>query len=598
MADVGAPDHKVAEPPAWSVPALLVAAVLLLVHGVLVWTMRAPGYTMGVDPDRYLLLARALRAFSYVELWTDGTPVHAMYPPGYPALLALIGAVGPAQADLAVAANVVLSMLGLGCVAVLAGRISPWVAVAVLVACVANTTMLWPASRVLSETLFTSLSMLGLVLLTARDRRPQWVVLGGAVAVAAALTRSIGMALVLAVLAEWLLARRWRAMGIFAIAAALTVGGWFLWTVQAPRLVAGYSYLADATLVRPETGQQTRVAANTAAVTPSSSIPAKPTPEQRVIAPAPLLLRTLLGRVRANVPFYLTRVIPAALYQPTISGTIVDNAIGLLILLVAGGAGLLALSASYRLLILYVVAYAGVLAMWPYAEGRFLAPILPLIVFVVFAGIHAAGVRFAAARGSWLCIGAIASLLGVNAFLSALARIDAETSCGDRGDILVSPDCVYPPLSDFWAAIRAADRVAPRGAPFFSPRAPTVYFMTGRRTIQQAEALTIRDPDAFLDLLRSRQVGAVILGRVQIGYWRVAPMMEARCNAFELIEAFGERTFVMRLATRPTPETRKAACDAIHQWASGDWYEDVGRTFGRRLQPPSAPRPVTPAAPR
>ena len=79
------------------------AGVLLTVHAILAWMHRVPGLTTEHDDAWYLVLARALRQFSYAELPIVGTPPHAMYPPGYPALLALFGATGPESVSLAVA---------------------------------------------------------------------------------------------------------------------------------------------------------------------------------------------------------------------------------------------------------------------------------------------------------------------------------------------------------------------------------------------------------------------------------------------------------------------------------------------------------------
>src|SRR6185369_15337826 len=62
---------------------------LLVLHVVLAWLTRAVAIGTGNDDATYVLLARSVRHFEYVDRHLVTMPVHAQYPPGYPAILAL-----------------------------------------------------------------------------------------------------------------------------------------------------------------------------------------------------------------------------------------------------------------------------------------------------------------------------------------------------------------------------------------------------------------------------------------------------------------------------------------------------------------------------
>ena len=546
--------------------AVVVAVLALLaLHAALAWAMRVPGLTLGGDDAAYLALARALRALSYTELWTQGTPVHAMYPPGYPALLAALGAVGPEGVERAVAANIALSVLALGGAALLAARITPWLAVPLLLVCAPNPMLVGIAGRVFSEPLFTALVVGALVLLTASTRRPYAPVVAGALVLAGALTRSIGVALLLAVLIEWGLARRWRSVAVLSACAGLLVGSWFLWTARAPRLSAGSSYVADAMY----DASAPRVAIGQGAAKPSAA-------SRFPLAPV------LAKRIVTNVPNYLARTIPAALQQPTRAGTLVDNVLGLALLLIAGACGVVSLARRQRLLLLSLATYFGVLLCWPYNTTRFVAPVLPLVVLVALAGLRWLGARLGSSRVAWGVIWAVSGVLALSAMQSHRHRLAALSSCERRGDAIITPGCATAVQRDYFAAIAAADSLAPDSSPILTAKEATAFVRSGRRTVRQSEALERTDPDAFVRFLRARGVQVIVLSRVHYAQWGLAPMLQARCHEFDALATYGAHTALLRLppeqARRPTSNRLGDACGTVRAWATGDWDAEVNRT--------------------
>jgi hypothetical protein len=72
---------------------VVVGLVLLaaLAHMALAWASRNPGFMTGQDDAQYLLLGQSIRGGGYHELFRVDRPVHALYPPGYAAMLAVWG---------------------------------------------------------------------------------------------------------------------------------------------------------------------------------------------------------------------------------------------------------------------------------------------------------------------------------------------------------------------------------------------------------------------------------------------------------------------------------------------------------------------------
>ena len=66
-----------------------VVAALLVLHAALAWSGREIAVLTAQDDVRYMLLGTSLRGLSYRDLFLVGTPPHNVYPPGYPAFLAV-----------------------------------------------------------------------------------------------------------------------------------------------------------------------------------------------------------------------------------------------------------------------------------------------------------------------------------------------------------------------------------------------------------------------------------------------------------------------------------------------------------------------------
>ncbi len=533
-------------PPRWSASALAAAALALSLHAWLAWTERIPMISTAGDDAVLLSLASALRDGTYRELWSVGTPTHAMYPPVYPLLLAMIGATGIEELPRVIGLNIFASVVALALTAVLAGRIAPWLGVATLMVLAPNPSLVHAAGYSMTEPVFTALVLATLVALPVGGRSDRRLVLAGACAIGASLTRSIGVALIAALLIEWMLERRWRAVALLGAASALTVGSWLVWTVRAPRLAAGSSYIADAMYAS-------------------------------TVAPPPLGM-LLAERVVRNVPAYLTRAVPVVLEQPAVPGTPIDNLLGLALTLALGTAGTLWLVRRQRVGVLFLAAYAAVMALWPYWFPRLLVPLLPLLVLLLLAGGWSLGARAGHRQRGAIVTAAVALLLTIITVPPMRARHRETTSCDRSVDARRSLWCVSDKQRDFFATVDEVARLAPATTPLLAAKAPTVFVLSGRQLVRQEDALLQRDPDRFIAWLREQKVETVLLSHMDGQQVKLRPMLEARCRSFELIRSFPTHAAALRLlpADALTPSAESvAACEAISRWARIDWMAEV-----------------------
>lgn len=517
------------ETPRW---AWLAAAGLLLVHATCGWLARTPGVTHSNDDALYVLLGDQLRHLSYRETFHVGAPFHGQYPPGWPALLALVSAVSGDRLEAAFVLVMLLSTAGLALFFDAARRLVPApLALAGLAGAAVNTLVVNYAGRVMSEAAYlfwTSLALWSVVGVTRSGRKP-W--LTGAAAIAATLTRMIGVTLVGGVILDWLLERRWRRAAVLAAAAGTFVGAWLVWSALAPEPVAGRSYVADAALVATD-------------------------------APGPGPVRRLQSAA-ARAAELVTMTIPRVIAFPKVEGTVVDNLAWLILLVVGGGVGLGWLWVRWRPLVLYLLAYTTLLCFWPWAPRRFWIPVQPFILLAVLTG-------------TWVLVGRVwrrgALVVPLVVLLIVLAEAVPGTAANvarglrcDRSDPWNSAACYDPDQRAFFAAARYARDSLPAGAIYLVEREAAFGYHTGRRVVHAERVLAVPDT-LFETALAERGIEYVLLGRltdVEVG--RLSRKLLATCERFEVRASFPPHTLLLRLKRAAEP-AEPNACEAVQRY--------------------------------
>ena len=504
-----------------------VAITLLITHATLAWLGRIPAVTPAANDDAlYLLLAKSLRAFQYVDQHVVGSPGHAQYPPAYPASLALAGLVFGSSLDAAQAVTILFSTLALLLIFDLARRFAgPVVAVFTLAPLVFNKLFLTYAGRVSTEPPYLAFSVAALWVLTCLPESKKQYFIAGALAILAAMTRSIGVSLVGAVILLWLLQRKFRPALVMTAVSAVTVGGWLYWTTIAPLQFTERSYAA--------------VATSTA---------------QHFSGPVGLVVtRTInFGKV------YLAKSFAAGLTVPTIENNWVDNGFWLAMFLCFGAIGFWAIRRRAPAIPLYFLAYCGVLLLYPYKMTRFAVPVEPLLLMATMVGIVVALKRWP--RPALLLMALISAAIVSNTAPAGWRMARALRDC-DRSQALVSSECFAEDRLAFFEATRFARATLPPDAAVLTIKEATFYYYTGHRVLHPDLAMQKGKGDV-LGFIRNKGIEYVLVTPF-VGGAEIIPDLIPQCERVELLKDFGHRTILLRIHDSMQGVERNA-CSNLH----------------------------------
>jgi hypothetical protein len=321
------------------------------------------------DDAVYVILGKAIatgEGYRYIHL--PGEPSATLYPPLWPTLLSFVWRMSPEFPE-NVRVMKLLNPLLLGVAAVGAtllatrlARIRPWLAALVALACIAITPTLMVSSGLMSEPLGTSLAVFALLAttVTVMQGRTRDAVIAGLLVALGVLARSVSVVLV-AGLAVGLLWKPGRRASAVSLAIALPpIIAWFLWSAvhagDVPSAISGSygpytTWLFDA--YRAEPGLALEVARKNITT----------------------IVRELGIVIFGGAPSFLRAGGVFALAALAVTG------------IAMGGRRILPLATT-------LVAYAGLVAVWPYSPGRFVWAFLPIAAVAVLAGITALGRRY------------------------------------------------------------------------------------------------------------------------------------------------------------------------------------------------------------
>lgn len=500
-----------------------------------------------------MVLARALRHFSYREVYAPDAPFHVLYPPGYPAFLAGLTTVVGESFDVAALASVLFGVGTLALTFLIVRRVwSAWGATVVVGLLALNPFLVDVNSRPVSEPLFMLLSMAALYLALEPTRRND---VGAIVAATAAtLVRGVGVPLLAGLGIYWLLQRRFRAAFLLAAVAGAAAGPWYVWTMVAPQKYVGASYAADFAQGDLQ-GQE-------------GPFHADPGPRR---APPPLLLRAVT-RIGRNGQMYAVSETPRQLGTPAIPGTPLDNLVFGSVMGVGLLVGLAVCWKRWNLGVLYAVAFGALLLVWPWVAGRFLIPLLPVLVALLVVGAATLGRRLWS-RGEWVAVGAVAAVLLTGSAGRLVPLVKAGARC-DRTDPLPrSPSCVDDRVGRLMDVVAYVRDSLPPEARLFTSQPHLVYLYSGRQAVQR-EPVATYDGEAFLDYLRRAGVEYLILSGVHpLDARKMPDLLEQVCGSFTVIRAYPPYNYLLRLeAPGSAPEPN--ACEAATRHAQA--MRDVG----------------------
>ena len=354
--------------------------VLLLAGALYVFAMRPATFGSYHDDSIFVTTAKALATGQgYRVISLPGEPIQAKSPPFHPFLLSLIWRAAPGFPEnifwmmlLSVAATI--CFLGLVWRYIASrGYGTMWQALISVTLVAMNWRTVVLAGGVYSEMIYAALSVGALYLAEQYEERQKSWVLGlstGAVVGLAFLTRSAGIAALLAVGVYYVVRRFKRGVFPVAIASAIVLG-WLVWgsmhTARADDVNAGVYESYFSTFSHVIDREQA------------------PGLAERLGVVATVAGTNAVGLILTSVPLVCLGLNYSAVIDSRIGFPLVAGAV---LLLIAMGF-LRQIRRRFRLMHAYVLAYLALHLFWPYsAYDRFLMPVLPFLMlwFVVEVG--------------------------------------------------------------------------------------------------------------------------------------------------------------------------------------------------------------------
>jgi len=500
--------------------------LLLLLHASIVWLLRAPAVATANDDAIYLMLARSLRHFAYLDAHVVGSPVHSLYPPAYPAVLALFGGTLGPNIDGPLAVTLLLSLLTLGLVFDLARRIMPPNWCLILLALLAvNPRLIDFAGQVRTEVPYAAFTVAAVWFLTVRGHTRGGLIAGAACAIIAALTRSIGITILAAVGMVWLQERRWKPLGWLIAASAGTVGSWILWNVLAPDQFASRSYAVSVTKA------------------PTGDI------EQ------PWML--VFHRLERFLQTY-SRSLPANLGAPSLDISWLDNAAWLLLLGLLLGVGLWAAWKKAPTVTAYTASYFLFLGFWPTKLSRFIIPIVPFVLLVAVWGAWTLS-QYWKPRVVAGISGVAAILLFGGAVSKAYARYEVSLTCVPRTAVTQS-GCFSPEQRSFFELMDYVKRELPESAAVVTTKEATFGYYTGRKVLHPDLAIQ-KYEIGLLHRLSAHGIDYLVVSPIHPT--PLPKVLLPRCRDLEVVQSFPERTALLRIRSVVSSPEDPRACAVI-----------------------------------
>lgn len=497
---------------------LVIGATALAVG--LGWLGRAQ--EIGVDEATHLALAKSIASGHYRDEFLVGRPVHAKYPPLMSLWLVVIRFVTGSSLDAVRAVNLVLHALSATIIGDSLRRLGwPRLGVAALAVIALNPSLLDLAGTIRSETLYITLTSVALW----SSLQHEWgAVRHGIVTIAAAgaafLTRSAGIAIVAAVAIVGARRHRFFVLGM-ALAMITIVATWFLFSFGlGGDGGGGASYAFDLSRIASTPVTAIRhagaVMLEYAIRTPFTQfgLPNLPTKLDTMVAGIGIPAFAVLGMIR------IARTWPIA---------VVNLVLGL-----------------------------GVLLVWPWIDGRFLAPLVPSLVAMMLIGIADGSRRWAGVRAEWVAV-ATAIVFVLSAVGTGVRTAKIGLSCRQEAASLVDPRCNHTETRAIAPASRFVRDSVPRDAVIATPKNALVYHISGHETVRYYT----RAADGQLAFLAPQSgVDYLIVATIGVGFGRqVLAELASACGSLRVVREFPLETIL--LARRLAGDGPESACTTV-----------------------------------
>jgi hypothetical protein len=514
---------------------LALVLALIGVHLFLGWVLRSPGISWHEDDARYINLGRELLLGGYAERWYVGAPTHALYPPGFPALLALAN-VTFGDSERVYTALVLMCSAASIALFYFAVRRHFGTAVAYFVTGLTaiNAAALVDAGYIVSEAPFRFWATLTLWSASREKPSVSYLAIAGASAVVAALTRTVGIAIIAGLALHWVLERRWKAVALLALG-SIPVGLWLIWTVIAPDTDPRSVYLYDILFVVEESSASTQ---------------------------RPVWI-VLLSRMGAATLLYARSLVPEALSFFGLKNNPIDNVIWAILVLLTVPLGVRIAWQRWRLLVLVVLCYGAVLLVYPWTLDRFIRPVSSMLLVFIGAGAVQL-VRNRGDRAHGIALAAAASFFVVGSVQRVFPAWKSISAC-DRARPLESAACYTDDRRGLLQLAAFVRQQTPPDAVFFVPKESAFYLHTGRRTVRDADFSRVPS-DSLGPFLRRGGVSYTVVTPIGIHRRGRTTRIAEACREFETVAAFEGDAILLRLRENGPIDHDDETCRTLAEW--------------------------------
>ncbi len=505
--------------------------ILLVVSGFLLgWSGRITELRWGEDEAVYTSLSHSLEAGHYRDTYLVGSPLHSKYPPGFPALIAIVHRIAGPGLDPILLVNYTLFLVALLLVADSLRMIGqPWLGVGTVATLALNRTYLLGAAEVFSDPFFTFLVAVSLWAALKAELRPRsrWVIVAVLAALGSFAVRTAGVAVMAAFVMWLLLRRRWSDAALFCASVVVVAGGWFAYIARAQAHTVALGYASDLASSDGTTG-------------------------------------ALISRVVSNGFAYVTRIVPSALELPVVQGVIVDNVAWLLIELFFGVFGFLVLTRYWAPAAVYLLASVGMLLLWPWPIDRLYLPLLPWVVATLLLGAAQFGRLFLRLRpeSAGLVIACVLAVFGLSAQLRE-GRLQRSCNGGGR---LTRPECAPDDERSLLAATYYVRDSLPRDAVIVTGKPATMNYYTGRKTLPMRVVGQWANPSPAAQEYKAAT--HVLLSKLVGAEQQAAPILLANCANLRLLTRFPPNTLLFQVTA--VADSASSACTALRAYRKSD----------------------------
>ncbi|NNF12688.1 MAG: phospholipid carrier-dependent glycosyltransferase [Gemmatimonadetes bacterium] len=531
---------------------MLLLGGVSLVSTTVVWTAANPLPHPGGDNAGYIALAHGLLTNgTYTDIFDPEALPHTKYPPVFPALLALLIALGARtwvalKSVAAVATVVSVAFAYLWAESVL----KPLGAFAVALLVAVSAGVVYYSQWVLSDPVFLAFTMMALYALARADRSgrteggvdegskvgvgaegrvldPRWLAFGIVATGLAYFTRSAGLPLVLALFA-WLAVRRaWRPLGAASIALGLPLAAWW---VRARSVQGVAQYASEFWMVNPYDPSLGTVG-----------------------------IGGLVGRVAENAVGYTTAHLPVGVVGGDAPAA---TAVGVALVGAACAGWFIRVREELGPAELFFPLYWGVVLLWPtvWSGDRFALPLLPL----AFA-YGAVAFRTATRRVPEAAVPVVGTVLVLALLLPAADawRRATETSSACPADVRARDvwGCYGPGVQSFMAAAAWSGDGLPDGERVLSRKPRHYYLQSG---VPSRAFAFFEEPAAHLELADALAARYILLDQWD-GFARryVASAVTRRPGAFCFVRGFGSAANGGSQLLGVLPPTVRETTDAV-----------------------------------